>query len=73
MNDKTDIVDELNQGWTASETKDARFVTVLTSEWIRCTDLTRRAAMEIRLLRQRIEDLKEANHNNTVHRRTDGE
>jgi hypothetical protein len=52
MSDKTDIVIELNQEWRASHTPDARFLTVHVAEWIRCTDLTRRAAEEIKRLRQ---------------------
>ncbi len=46
-----DIVTRLRQGWLAHQDKDVRFVVVHAGEWMRCTDLTREAAVEIERLR----------------------
>ena len=48
---KNDIVERLRQGWLAHQDKDVRFVLVNAGEWMRCTDLTREAAVEIERLR----------------------
>lgn len=50
-----DIVERLNQRWTASEqVNDYRFVTVDKYEWMSCAGLTREAATEIQRLREEL-------------------
>ena len=57
---RTDIVDLLMQGWTAANyPENTKFVTVQKDEWLRCTQLTREAAKEIQILRERITDLQD--------------
>lgn len=50
----TDIVARLRQGWLAHQDKDSKFVLVNAQEWMRCTDLTREAAVEIERLRAQL-------------------
>ena len=60
MEPPIDIVDRLMQGWLAANyPENTKFVTVHKDEWLRCTQLTREAAEEIRSLRNRIDDLND--------------
>ena len=60
MEPPIDIVDSLMQGWMAANyPENTKFVTVHKDEWLRCTQLTREAAKEIQILRERIIDLQD--------------
>lgn len=60
MEPPIDIVDRLMQGWLAANyPENTKFVIVQEDQWLRCTQLTREAAKEIQILRERITDLQD--------------